>query len=48
MQTGISEKCLEAPIVADMTGYASKMAARGFSEVPEPFVGLHNWLLGEP
>ena len=48
MKTDISEKGLEARIVADMTGHASLMAAGGFSKGPEPFVGLHNWLPGDP
>jgi hypothetical protein len=43
-----SEKGLEALIVADMTGRATAPTGRGFSEEPEPFIGLHNWLLGDP
>ena len=32
-----------------MTGHAcSSRPADGFAEEPEPFVGLHNWLLGDP
>jgi type I restriction enzyme R subunit len=48
MKTDTSEKGLEALIVADMTGRAAAPAGSGFSEEPEPFVGLHNWLLGDP
>jgi type I restriction enzyme R subunit len=48
MKTDTSEKGLEALIVADMTGRATAPTGRGFSEEPEPFVGLHNWLLGDP
>jgi type I restriction enzyme, R subunit len=48
MKTDTSEKGLEALIVAQMTGRTSATAGGGFSEDPEPFVGLHNWLLGEP
>jgi type I restriction enzyme R subunit len=46
--TDTSEKALEALIVAQMTGGASASAGDGFSEEPQPFVGLHNWLLGDP
>jgi type I restriction enzyme R subunit len=48
MKTDTSEKGLEALIVADMTGHAAVIAGVGFSEAPEPFIGLHNWLLGDP
>jgi type I restriction enzyme R subunit len=49
MNTDTSEKGLEALIVAHMTGHVAALAAiGGFSEEPEPFVGLHNWLLGDP
>jgi type I restriction enzyme R subunit len=48
MKTDTSEKGLEALIVADMTGRIAEPAGGGFSEEPEPFVGLHNWLLGDP
>jgi type I restriction enzyme R subunit len=48
MTTDTSEKGLEALIVAEMTGHAARPAGRGFAETPEPFVGLHNWLLGDP
>ena len=49
MTTDTSEKGLEALIVADMTGrIEAPPAGGGFSEEPEPFVGLHNWLLGDP
>ncbi|WP_316229475.1 type I restriction endonuclease subunit R [Bradyrhizobium sp. SZCCHNR1070] len=47
MSTDISEKGLEALIVADMTGRKASVGG-GFSEDPDPFVGLHNWLLGDP
>lgn len=52
MKTDTSEKGLEALIVADMTGRRIEdfgaSTAGGSSEEPEPFVGLHNWLLGDP
>ncbi len=48
MKTDTSEKGLEALIVADMTGIRRFPAGGGFAEEPEPFVGLHNWLLGDP
>jgi type I restriction enzyme R subunit len=51
MNTDTSEKGLEALIVAGMTGRQMEglvPASDGFSEDPEPFVGLHNWLLGNP
>src|SRR5262249_3191999 len=47
--TDTSEKGLEALIVAQMTGRsASAHAGPGIDEEPEPFVGLHNWILGNP
>ena len=48
MTTDTSEKGLEALIVADMTGRTDASPGGGFSEEPGPFVGLHNWLLGDP
>jgi type I restriction enzyme R subunit len=52
MTTDTSEKGLEALIVATMTGRPLSAgigpAGGGLSEEPEPFVGLHNWLLGDP
>lgn len=48
MKTDTSEKGLEALIVADMTGRTAASVGGGVSETPEPFVGLHNWLLGDP
>ncbi len=48
MTTDTSEKGLEALIVADMTGCAVEPCGGGVSEAPEPFVGLHNWILGDP
>ena len=50
MPTDTSEKGLEALIVAQMTGAAiAAYANTGMGErEPEPFVGLHNWLLGDP
>ena len=48
MSTDTSERGLEALIVADMTGRSTVAAGEGFAEEPEPFVGLHNWLLGDP
>jgi len=47
MKTDTSEKGLEALIVADMTGRKAP-ASGGFSDDPDPFIGLHNWLLGDP
>ena len=47
MKTDTSEKGLEALIVADMTGRKAPVGG-GFSDEPDPFVGLHNWLLGDP
>jgi type I restriction enzyme R subunit len=47
MTTDTSEKGLEALIVADMTGRKASVDG-GYAEEPEPFVGLHNWLLGDP
>lgn len=48
MKTDTSEKGLEALIVADMTGRTAAPAGGGYSKELEPFVGLHNWLLGDP
>ncbi len=48
MTTDTSEKGLEALIVADMTGRAAPPATDGLAEEPEPFIGLHNWRLGDP
>ena len=52
MKTDTSEKGLEALIVAAMTGHPLPSgvapAGGGLFEAPEPFVGLHNWLLGDP
>jgi type I restriction enzyme, R subunit len=48
MTTDTSENGLEALIVADMTGRTAAPASSGLAEEPEPFVGLHNWLLGDP
>src|SRR5277367_6718734 len=48
MKSDTSEKGLEALIVSDMTGRAAAPVGGGFSEEPEPFIGLHNWLLGDP
>jgi type I restriction enzyme R subunit len=49
MTTDVSEKGLEALIVADMTGRPpASPAGPGMAEEPEPFVGLHNWILGNP
>ncbi|NKL03312.1 DEAD/DEAH box helicase [Rhizobium leguminosarum bv. viciae] len=51
MTTDTSEKGLEALIVTDMTGHqitaSGALTGDGFSDEPEPFVGLHNWLLGD-
>lgn len=52
MKTDTSEKGLETLIVADMTGRRVEGSgvpnSDGLSEEPEPFVGLHNWLIGDP
>jgi len=48
MTTDISEKGLEALILAEMTGHAAAPTGGGFENPPEPFVGLHNWRLGDP
>ena len=48
MKTDTSEKGLESLIVADMTGRRPVATSGGFAEDPEPFAGLHNWLLGDP
>ena len=48
MNTDTSEKGLEALIVGGMTGYAAAPAYSGFSEPPASFVGLDQWLLGDP
>jgi type I restriction enzyme, R subunit len=47
MKTDTSEKGLESLIVEHMTGVVSP-GGSGFAEDPQPFVGLHNWLLGNP
>ena len=46
--TDMSERGLEELVVRDMTGRSTPGSDEGFSEDPEPFVGLHNWLLGDP
>ncbi len=49
MTTDTSERGLEALIAAQMTGRAAASPqAAGFAEEPEPFVGLQNWLAGDP
>ena len=48
MTTDTSEAGLEALIVAQMTGAIVAPTGLGFADEPEPFVGLHNWLLGNP
>jgi type I restriction enzyme R subunit len=48
MKSDTSEKGLESLIVGDMTGAVFAPKGGGFSDKPEPFVGLHNWLLGNP
>jgi type I restriction enzyme, R subunit len=49
MKTDTTEKGLEALIVAQMTGqpFAPSQPV-GFTEDPEPFAGLSNWLRGDP
>ena len=48
MTTDTSEKGLESLIVEQMTGAISAPVGPGFAEEPQPFVGLHKWLLGDP
>ncbi len=48
MKTDTSEKGLESLIVENMTGVVSPSGGSEFAEEPQPFVGLHNWLLGNP
>ncbi len=49
MTTDTSEWGLETLIVAHMTGLRiAKPPVGGMAEEPEPFAGLHNWLLGDP
>jgi type I restriction enzyme R subunit len=49
MTTDTTEKGLEALIVEQMTGQSvGGPIGTGFEDKPEPFVGLHNWLLGNP
>jgi len=49
MTTDTSEKGLEALIVAQMTGMAGTVPkGPGMDEDPQPFVGFHNWILGNP
>lgn len=47
MTTDTTEKRLEALIVEQMTGRTGP-DEDGFAEDPEPYVGLHNWRLGNP
>jgi type I restriction enzyme R subunit len=48
MRTDTSEKGLERLIIEQMTGAVAAPVGPGFREKPEPFIGLHNWLLGNP
>jgi type I restriction enzyme R subunit len=48
MSTDTSELGLEALIVAEMTGSRPASNGGGVRDDPEPFIGLHNWLLGNP
>lgn len=49
MTTDTSEKGLEALIVTEMTRRpVPPPTGSGMAEKPEPFVGLHNWILGDP
>ncbi len=48
MTTDTTEKALEALIVADLTGSRTVRDPGGVSLVPDPYVGFHNWLLGDP
>lgn len=48
MRTDTTEKGLEDLDVAEMTGRSMASAEGGFAEAPEPFIGLHDWRLGDP
>ena len=49
MTTDTSEWGLETLIVEHMTGRRTTTPpVGGMAEAPEPFIGLHNWLLGDP
>src|SRR5437868_634888 len=49
MTTDTSEKDLEALIVTQMTGMPVGLPrSPGMDEDPQPFVGFHNWILGNP
>jgi type I restriction enzyme R subunit len=48
MTSDTSERGLEDLIVGDMIGRSPARAGNGFAEKPDPFAGLHNWLLGDP
>jgi len=48
MPTDTSEKGLEALIVAQMTGQPPLSLPVDLEESPEPFAGLHHYILGDP
>jgi type I restriction enzyme R subunit len=49
MTTDTNEKRLEALIVAQMTAVTAALPkGPGMADKPEPFVGLHYWMLGNP
>jgi type I restriction enzyme R subunit len=48
MKTDTSEKGLENLIVRHLTGQISFASGAGFDEDPEPFTGLHDYVLGNP
>ncbi len=48
MPIDTSEKGLEALIVAQMTTRSPPPPSNGMADDREPFVGLHNWILGNP
>ena len=49
MTTDTSENGLEALIVSQMTGRpGSAPTGTELDDGPEPYVGLHKWLLGNP
>jgi type I restriction enzyme R subunit len=48
MKTDTSEKGLEDLIVRHLTGQISSAHGPGFDDEPEPFTGLHGYVLGNP
>ena len=47
MRTDTSEKGLETLIVEHLTGRTTTYTG-GMAEDPQPFIGLHHWILGNP